>query len=48
MEGWRWSAIAEIRKDIIRQGIPVFPSHERAAKAMRKFVDYWVGKEQRS
>jgi len=48
MAGWRWSAIAEIRKDIVRQGIPVFPSPERAAKAMRKFVDYWVGKERRS
>ena len=45
MAGWRWSAIAGIRKDIVRQGIPVFPSPDRAAKALRKFVDYWVGKE---
>jgi len=42
MENWRWSAIAEIRKHIINKGIPVFPSPDRAAKALGKFIAYWV------
>jgi len=47
MENWRWNAIADIRKQIVNQGIPVFPSPARAAKALRKFIDYWVWKERR-
>jgi acyl-CoA synthetase (NDP forming) len=42
MSKWRWSAIAEIRKDITSRGIPVFPSPARAAKALRRFTDYWA------
>ena len=45
MESWRWSAIAEIRKHIISEGIPVFPSPKRAAKAIRGLVNYWVWKK---
>ncbi|MDY7018873.1 MAG: CoA-binding protein [Chloroflexota bacterium] len=45
MESWRWSAIAEIRKRIISEGIPVFPSPEKAAKALRGLVNYWVWKK---
>ena len=41
MESWRWSAIAEIRKHIISEDIPVFPSPERAAKALRRLVNYY-------
>ena len=48
MEVWRWGAIAEIRKRIVSEGIPVFPSHDRAARAMRRFVDYWYGKLERA
>lgn len=47
MQNWRWSTIAEARKHIISQGIPVFPSPASAAKAVRKFVDYWVWRERR-
>ena len=47
MERWRWSAIAEIRKDIISGGVPVFSSPSRAAKAIRRLVDYWVWKERK-
>jgi len=47
MQNWRWSGIAEARKHIISQGIPVFPSPASAAKAVRKFVDYWVWRERR-
>jgi acyl-CoA synthetase (NDP forming) len=47
MKSWRWSAIADIRKQIVSQGIPVFPSPARAAKALRKFIDYWIWRERR-
>lgn len=47
MQNWRWSGIAEARKQIVSQGIPVFPSPASAAKAVRKFVDYWVWRERR-
>ena len=47
MQSWKWSAITEIRKLIISEGIPVFPSPYRAAKALRKFTDYWVWKLER-
>jgi len=41
MESWKWRAIAETRKQIINQGVALFPSPERAAKATRRLVDYW-------
>ena len=44
MESWKWSAIAEMRKHIISEGIPVFPTTDRAAKALKRCVDYWVWK----
>jgi acyl-CoA synthetase (NDP forming) len=42
MEGWKWRAIAETRRQIVNQGLAVFPSAERAAKAIRRLVDYWA------
>jgi acetyltransferase len=45
MENWKWKTIAEVRKNIIREGIPVFPSPDRAAKALRRLVDYWENLE---
>jgi acyl-CoA synthetase (NDP forming) len=45
MEKWKWRAIAETRRQIVDEGIPVFPSPERAAKAVRKLVDYWAWRE---
>jgi acyl-CoA synthetase (NDP forming) len=45
MESWKWRAIAETRRQIIDQGLAVFPSPEGAAKAIRKLVDYWAWRE---
>jgi acyl-CoA synthetase (NDP forming) len=45
MGTWKWRAIAETRRQIIDHGIAVFPSAERAAKAIRKLVDYWAWRE---
>jgi len=42
MESWKWRAIAETRGQIINQGLAVFPSPERAARAIRRLVDYWA------
>ncbi|MGB5926353.1 MAG: CoA-binding protein [Dehalococcoidia bacterium] len=48
MESWKWRAIAETRRQIIDQGLAVFPSPERAAKATRRLVDYWAWRESES
>jgi acyl-CoA synthetase (NDP forming) len=45
MGSWKWRAIAETRKQIVNQGLAVFPSPERAAKAIKKLVDYWAWRE---
>ena len=45
MKSWKWRAIAEVRKQIVDQGLAVFSSPQRAAKAIRKLVDYWVWRE---
>jgi acyl-CoA synthetase (NDP forming) len=42
MESWKWRAIAETRRQIISQGLAVFPSPERAAQALKKLVNYWA------
>ena len=39
---WKWRAIAETRRQIVNQDLAVFPSPERAAKAVRKLVNYWA------
>jgi acyl-CoA synthetase (NDP forming) len=45
MKRWKWRAIVETRGQIIDRGIAVFPSPERAAKAVRRLVDYWAWRE---
>jgi acyl-CoA synthetase (NDP forming) len=45
MESWKWRAIAETRRQLVDQGLAVFSSPERAAKAIRKLVDYWAWRE---
>ena len=45
MESWKWRAIAELRRQIVDRGIAVFSSPERAAKAIRRLVNYWVWRE---
>ena len=42
IKSWKWRAIAETRRQIIGQGLAVFPSPGRAAKAIRRLVDYWA------
>jgi len=42
MESWKWRAIAETRRQIINQGLAVFPSPERAARATKRLVNYWA------
>ena len=45
MKSWKWRAIAELRKQIVDHGLPVFSSPQRAAKAIRRLVDYWAWRE---
>jgi len=45
MESWKWRAIAETRRQIVNRGLAVFPSAERAAKAIGKLVNYWTWRE---
>jgi len=45
MRSWKWRAIAKVRKQIVDQGLAVFSSPQRAAKAMKKLVNYWVWRE---
>ena len=45
MGSWKWRAIAKTRKQISGQGIALFPSPERAAKATKRLVDYWRWRE---
>ena len=45
MESWKWKAIARTRRQIADQGLAVFPSAGRAAKAMRRLVNYWIWRE---
>ena len=42
MESWKWRAIAETRRQIVNQGLAVFPSPERAARATKRLVNYWA------
>jgi acyl-CoA synthetase (NDP forming) len=42
MKSWKWRAIAETRRQIIDQGLAVFPSPQSAAQATRRLIDYWV------
>jgi acyl-CoA synthetase (NDP forming) len=45
MESWKWRAIADTRRQIIDQGIAVFPSPGSAAQAIRRLVNYWAWRE---
>jgi acyl-CoA synthetase (NDP forming) len=45
MESWKWRAIAETRRQVVEQGLAVFSSQWRAAKAIRKMVNYWAWRE---
>jgi acyl-CoA synthetase (NDP forming) len=45
MRSWKWRAIAELRKQIVDQGLAVFSSPQRAARAVKRLVNYWVWRE---
>ena len=45
MENWKWRAIAETRRRLVEHGLAVFPSAERAAKALRRLVHYWAWRQ---
>ena len=38
---WRWRLTGEIRTELIKADIPVYPTVRRAAKAARKLIDYY-------
>jgi acetyltransferase len=40
LEGQRWRFLAEQKSHLIEAGIPVYPSMCRAARAIRKLIDY--------
>jgi acyl-CoA synthetase (NDP forming) len=42
MKNWKWRAIAEMRRQMIDQGLAVFRSPHSAAQAVGRLVDYWV------
>ena len=44
---WKREAMAEMREMCVDAGVPVFPNVERAAGAIRRFVEYhrWLAKE---
>ena len=37
---WKQQAVAEFRETCVQAGLPVFPTTGRAARAIRRFVDY--------
>jgi len=37
----RWRLVSEARERLVEAGVPVFPSVERAAKALARFAPYW-------
>ena len=41
-EGWRWKTTMEIRKRAWRAGLPVFPTMERAARAVVRVMEHAV------
>lgn len=38
---WRWQLLAELRERLLAAGVPVYATVDRAAKAIRKLVDYY-------
>ncbi|MGQ9539390.1 MAG: acetate--CoA ligase family protein [Candidatus Bathycorpusculaceae bacterium] len=45
MKGTKWEIIAEIRKRLIQEGIPVYSSPQSASKALRKVADYHMSRD---
>jgi len=40
-EEWQWRLISEAREKLTAAGLAVFPSAERAVRALARFVAYW-------
>jgi hypothetical protein len=47
-EDFHWKAIASAREELIKAGMPTYPTMERAAKAARKVFEYWRTRDARS
>ena len=45
---WKWRSIGRFRRKLVEEGIPVFPTPDRAAKALRRLIDYWKRKFRQS
>ncbi|MCX8175932.1 MAG: CoA-binding protein [Candidatus Bathyarchaeota archaeon] len=41
---WKWRSIGKFRRKLVEEGIPVFPTPDRAAKALKRLVEYWKRK----
>ncbi len=48
MNSWKWRAITETRRQVIDQGLAVFPSPQSAAQAVRRLIDYWTWRKNES
>lgn len=44
-EEWVWRLISEARERLVGAGLAVFPSAERAVRALARFVAYWEGRQ---
>lgn len=44
LKRWKWKSIGKFRRKLVEEGIPVFPTPDRAAKALKRLVDYWKRK----
>ncbi|MFC1994618.1 CoA-binding protein [Chloroflexota bacterium] len=44
-EHWRWRLLAELRQRLVVAGVPVYATVDRAARAIRKLVDYYRWRE---
>jgi acyl-CoA synthetase (NDP forming) len=40
-ESWRWEAVMKAQEECVKEGLPVFGSVDRAAKALGKYIDYY-------
>lgn len=44
-EEWVWHLITAARERLVEAGLALFPSAERAVRALARFVAYWEGRE---
>ncbi len=44
-DDWHWKAIAGARSELIKGGMPIYPTVERAARSARKVLEYYMHKQ---